>query len=53
MEHLSQIDPFAEGRKTPSPEQRKRLFQKKQQQLQEQEQQKQHELRLVERVISG
>jgi len=48
MEHLSQIDPFAEGRKSPSPKQRKQLFQKKQQQLQEEEQQKQIELKLME-----
>lgn len=48
MKSLSQVDPFAEGRKSPSPEQRKQLFQKKQQQLEEQEKQKLWELNLVE-----
>jgi hypothetical protein len=43
MEHLTQINPFVEGRKAPSQEERKRLsWQKKQEQQEQREQQLRH-----------
>jgi len=51
MKHLSQIDPFLEGRKAPSPGERKKLYQKKKQQIQEQKAQQLRDIQLMEGVI--
>jgi len=51
MKHLSQIDPFFEGRKAPSPGERKKLYQQKAQQIQEQKAQQLRDIQLMEGVI--
>ena len=51
MKHLSQIDLFVEGRKAPSPEERKRLYQQKEKQNQEQKAQQLREIQLMEGLV--
>lgn len=51
MKHLSQIDPFLKGRKVLSPEERKQLYQKKQQEIQEEQARQIRQINLMEGVV--